>query len=164
MSKQRNLSRLTKNERDFLNNPDNFASSVKHESLLQMASLGDIAHKNGNFRSEASYHREVQENLYGMGYNRDKYSRHAYAWNSLYVHSAGIVDHLQNNGFGFNQAFYYDPRSSHYYLQNNARSFLDGGQYFYPVRGTTSLVNMNGYPTTIYIPQGWEYQEPFASW
>jgi hypothetical protein len=78
------------------------------------------------------------------GYN--DMSHHDYSWNSLQTHSANTVAGTVRGGFKFNEAFYYDRGSHHYYLTERARNYLDDRKETYFKKGSYSVV----YPTKEY--------------
>ena len=134
--------RMTKAERNYASNPDNFESQEDYEMYANDIKMGDNAHTRGDYRDEASLHRGVQEVIYGQGFNkRDSASRHDFAWNSLYLHANGVIRRMQNGGMDFDESFHYDSSKRHYYLTSKGRNFCDNNGVWYETNGVSSLVN-----------------------
>ena len=149
MSRNRQMSRLTTDERTFASDPSNFKSQDEYQEYAGEIRKGDEAHQRGDYWEEATRHRPVQENIYGSGFDRQNNgSQHDFAWNSLYMHAPVTMRMMHQGGIEFNEALYYDQKKRHYYLTESGRNHCDANGISYHTKGVTSLVHPSGgYPT-----------------
>ncbi len=140
----RDQSRISQEERDFANNPNNFKNANVQKKILETLEAGDKAQKEGNIYHEGYYHRTVQEEIEKAGYEKNKESREAYAWNCLNMHNPVLISELLAHGYTLQESFYYDSRTCRYYVKDNVRLFLDLNNILYKKIGTSSIV---------YVPQ-----------
>ena len=149
-SRRREMCRLTKKEREYVNNPDNFLNKDDQKELQDKVKKGD---KSNNKEQEAFYHRSVQEFIKNdIKFTPNIAEKQTYAWNSLQKHVPLTINRLTERGFTFDDSFYYCPKSNHYFLTNNAISELKNiGHNNYSKRGITSLINNNTPKNFIYL-------------
>lgn len=126
MSRGRNSSRcqfgrISSVERNFANDRSNYNDNTFRKCQEDLR-LGDIAHKNGDFRMEAYHHRAVQESLKRHElFKTNVDAREAYAWNSLYEHHSYMLYDFASRGKFFQDVVYYD--GSRYSLTPSAYQY-----------------------------------------
>lgn len=101
MTKNRNMSRLSKAERQTV-------ADSGSESLIYRMKNGDDALKIGDYVTEAGDHRYVQEMLrQNRHYHYDDESLDSYSYNSAILHVKPLVEIGQQYGLTFNRMFSY---------------------------------------------------------
>lgn len=139
---------VSKLEREYVNDRDNFKSDDEFIKIQEKLKDGDEAHKNKEYYKEGMYHRYVQEEIQkrgGIGVY-DWEGKKAYGLNSLYIHHGSLIENIINNdGFSFNDAFYYNNRDGRYYLTQKGHDFAVANNYSFFKSGVKSVMDPNGF-------------------
>lgn len=119
MSKNRNMSRLSKAERQSVID----SGSIE---LIEAVKKGDHAQKQGKYTKEAKKHRFVQERLSDNGfYHRDDESLDSYAYNSAIIHVYPLVKRGQQYGLTFERMFSYRLNENPNYSKHEKKHNYD---------------------------------------
>ena len=138
---------LSKEEREYAENHDNFDNEESYEDTQQDIKEGDEYCRKKKYGKEGHSHRTVQDTIKNLKKKKNDYSRptkeskNARNMNNLYIHSGGVLRYLERKGYTFNDSF--EKVGRNYYLTLAAKKFLDSKQYPYESDGIASIINPN---------------------